>query len=183
MHKTDNIDDGYMGSGKLIRRAIAKHGIKNFEKEILYIFDNENDMKIKEKEIVVVSENTYNLNEGGHGGFGYINSNSIGDKKEAGKKGGAKSKGRKAPWVSKRLKESQNINFKNSAKIAFLGKKHNQKTKILIGEKNSIRQQGLNNSQFGTCWITNGLENKKIKKEELDFWISKGYSKGRVVSK
>ena len=29
---------------------------------------------------------------------------------------------------------------------------------------NSIKQKGENNSQFGTGWITNGVENKKIKK-------------------
>jgi len=73
MHKTIDLQDGYMGSGKLIRAAIQKYGIKNFTKEILYIFDNEEDMKNKEKEIVVLSEQSYNLCEGGKGGFSYIN--------------------------------------------------------------------------------------------------------------
>jgi hypothetical protein len=66
-----------MGSGKILKFAIAKYGIENFTKEILHIFDNEADMNAKEKELVIVNEDTYNLNEGGRGGFGYINSNNL----------------------------------------------------------------------------------------------------------
>ncbi len=74
MHKTNNLNDGYMGSGKRIKLAIEKYGIENFQKEILHIFYNETDMRNKEKELVKLDEMSYNLCEGGKGGFGYINS-------------------------------------------------------------------------------------------------------------
>ena len=76
-HQTKNLDDDYMGSGKVLKYAIKKYGIENFKKEILHIFDNEVEMNAKEKELVVVSESTYNLNEGGKGGFSYINRNNL----------------------------------------------------------------------------------------------------------
>lgn len=77
MHKTDNLDDGYMGSGKIISQAVEKYGAENFIKEILHIFDNEEDMKSKEKELVILEEMSYNLCPGGKGGFGYINNSGI----------------------------------------------------------------------------------------------------------
>jgi len=44
-HKTDDVDDGYMGSGKLIRRAIKKYGSENFAKEVLATFKNDSENK------------------------------------------------------------------------------------------------------------------------------------------
>lgn len=73
MHQTTDINDGYMGSGKRLKLAIKKYGIDSFVKEILHVFDNETDMRNKEKELVIISENTYNLCDGGKGGFSYIN--------------------------------------------------------------------------------------------------------------
>ena len=36
---------------------------------------------------------------------------------------------------------------------------------------------GVNNPQFGTCWITNGVKNKKIKNYET---IPENWYKGRT---
>lgn len=81
IHITTNLNDGYLGSGKLIRKAVQKYGIEKFSKEILYIFDNEDDMLRKEAEIVTsefcLRSDTYNLTNGGFGGFSYINRSGI----------------------------------------------------------------------------------------------------------
>ncbi len=75
-HKTKNLDDGYFGSGKLLKRAIAKYGIEVFHKEILHLCKSEKQMNLLEKILVVPDiDINYNLCEGGHGGFSYINAN------------------------------------------------------------------------------------------------------------
>jgi len=72
VHKTNNIDDGYMGSGKLLIQSIRKNGKHNFKKEILEFFDSENDMFLKESKIVDLNfcmrPDTYNISVGGNGG-------------------------------------------------------------------------------------------------------------------
>ena len=71
-HSTDNLDDGYMGSGIWITRAIKKHGRHNFTKEILSVHTSFEEMYEEEKRIVtseiVESPQYYNLKVGGYGG-------------------------------------------------------------------------------------------------------------------
>jgi hypothetical protein len=68
-HNAKNIYDDYMGSGKHIKRAIEKYGLENFEKIILYNFDNKLDMLKKEAELVnrefIKRNDVYNIIEGG----------------------------------------------------------------------------------------------------------------------
>lgn len=91
-HQTKDLNDGYMGSGKLIKRAIAKYGIENFSKEILHVFNTEKEMNAKEAEIVTEDfcKNSYNLCKGGQGGFSYINHNCTEQKRQNSLKGGQK---------------------------------------------------------------------------------------------
>lgn len=71
-HQTENINDSYLGSGINLKKAIKKHGLENFKKEILFIFDTEEEMNRKEKELInedfISDENNYNLGIGGEGG-------------------------------------------------------------------------------------------------------------------
>lgn len=48
-HSTNDLDDGYMGSGNLIIKAIEKYGIEHFHKEIIQIFDNQRDAEKLER--------------------------------------------------------------------------------------------------------------------------------------
>jgi group I intron endonuclease len=71
-HQTKNINDSYLGSGKILELAIKKYGKHNFKKEILFVFDEESKMNEKEKELVseayISSNGNYNAMTGGEGG-------------------------------------------------------------------------------------------------------------------
>ena len=69
VHSTDSIDDGYMGSGKLIKRAVEHYGPENFVREI--VFRGESREEVLELEELIVSpefvklDESYNLSVGG----------------------------------------------------------------------------------------------------------------------
>ena len=81
VHKTKNLNDGYMGSGRLLLKDIEVYGIENFQKTILEFFESEFDMFQKEKRTVDKSflsrDDVYNLRCGGYGGFDWINQSGI----------------------------------------------------------------------------------------------------------
>lgn len=61
----------YWGSGKLIKRAIEKYGIENFERIILEKCSNQNELNEREKYWIKEKDSInsgYNLTEGGTGG-------------------------------------------------------------------------------------------------------------------
>lgn len=77
MHSTNNVDDGYLGSGKYLKESIKKYGKENFKKEILCYcktFEEayENEAKYIE-EYNTLKPNGYNLSpKGGINGKGSL---------------------------------------------------------------------------------------------------------------
>lgn len=71
VHNTNNINDGYMGSGTRLHYAYKKYGIENFSKEILKYFESSDDAFQYESEIVtedlIFNPDCYNLVKGGIG--------------------------------------------------------------------------------------------------------------------
>ncbi len=69
VHSTDNLDDGYMGSGTYLRNAKKKYGPNSFVKEIIKTFDNRDEALAHESQIVnedfVRRKSVYNLVLGG----------------------------------------------------------------------------------------------------------------------
>lgn len=77
VHNTNDLGDGYKGSGNIIREAFKKYGKKNFIYEILEFFDTIEEAYDKEREIInetlVNDPMCYNIMIGGKGGsLGYI---------------------------------------------------------------------------------------------------------------
>ena len=66
-HETDNLNDGYQGSGTALRAAIEEWGEENFVTNILHVFDNPEEMVAKERELIATvlnNGNNYNLRPG-----------------------------------------------------------------------------------------------------------------------
>lgn len=202
-HRTENLNDGYLGSGYVIKSAIRLYGKEFFNKELLFVFDNKEDMFAKEREIVnetfVNDPMTYNIKLGGWGGFDTIDhqsdehrsimrSNRTQTNQKLLEKYGEdwrriiSQKGKiNSKLALDRLKENPDFYEKikqqsENGRQQALSETAKQKRKETMKSKG--HSQGDKNSQFGTMWINNSIENKKIKK---DAQVPDGWVKGRKI--
>jgi len=186
IHSTTNIDDGYLGSGKRLRYSIRKYGIENHSKEILNFFENRELLIEEEKKIVnsemIKDKMCMNLKEGGTGTLSGLSDETIKKIRDGARKW-LKEKWKDPEYV-KKINQYSSETMKKSHKEGkfrydtFTGKKHKKES---IEKMKSVKKNhgmGIENSQYGTCWITNGDENKKIKKDSI---IPEGWFKGRVT--
>jgi hypothetical protein len=185
IHSTNNLDDGYLGSGKKLKYSIKKYGKENFKLEIIEFFENRELLVEKEKQIIndelLQNLDCMNLKYGGDGGAQPPNI----QRKwiDAGKSAYLKKLSTDPKFKEKCLNK-----LKNGTKRAhkegkyrydnFKGKKHTTESKEKMSELKKNKGLGTDNSQFGTMWITNGIINKKIKKENI---IPNGWKKGRNI--
>lgn len=69
VHSSQSLDDAYLGSGVLLKKAIQKYGKRSFIRETLFIFSTPEEAYLKENEIVdlefISRPDTYNVSLGG----------------------------------------------------------------------------------------------------------------------
>ena len=182
------VEDSYMGSGKLLLRAIGGYGIENFSKTVLHVANSQDEAYGKEFEIIESLKcyenhnNYYNIQHGGIGGWQGIKFSATHLKRMSNSH-----KGKNNYWYGKRLpyhtlKKASEVN-----KIrmlgegnSFYGKTHTVETKNIIREKN----KGEN------AWNTSLTETKVKEIKYLIYGqqmllkdIAKGYGVGgRTIS-
>lgn len=188
MHSTDNLDDGYIGSGTLLRKAILRHGKENFKMEILKFYGSREELSKAENDLITETElakkSCMNLKPGGTGGFS--SPEHLKHFLEAGKVNRVKMRQKhaerlvsdpeyKAAWSQKRKETLRKHGFGEGT---FKGRHHSDETKQKMSNLRKGTGTGCSNSQYGTCWITNGSENKKIYR---GFKVPEGWNFGRKI--
>lgn len=199
-HKTGKLDDGYLGSGTLLKRSIAKYGRSAFRKDILFVFDNEQEMNAKEAEIVselfIQSDDTYNLKVGGEGGWDYNNvvnphsrdrcgialqdmyrNNPILDKQRRDNLSDYMSN---LEGLDDRIRKMNKVIKSKYPEGVWKGKRHKEESKKKIGDKSKIHQKGSGNSMYGTKWIYS-LEEKVSKRIDKESEVPEGWNIGRKI--
>lgn len=159
IHSTNNLNDNYFGSGKNIRRAIAKYGKDNFTKEILKFRNTRSEIKQLEKSIVneelLKNPLCYNIQVGGEGGTsiemskhhsivlkGRKQTEETKAKISKAMKGRVSpNKGKVSPFKGKHLTDEA----KRKISEAHKGKKLSNETKLKI----SLSTSGINNGFYG----------------------------------
>lgn len=204
VHNKNNLNDGYMGSGKRLHYAYKKYGIENFKKEILKYFNTSKEAFEYEAEIVneelIKNDNCYNIQMGGKtfNTKGLVpakdkNGNCFDVSKDDERLLNGELVGVTKGYIT--VKDNKNNYFyiskederylSGELKFMWYNRHHTEETKNKISQslKNNKSIMGNKNSQFNTCWIYN-LDKKqsiKIKNEQLNNYIKLGWIKGRKM--
>lgn len=153
VHSTNKIDDGYLGSGRIFRRALKKYGEDNFEREILFDFDSTEKAYNKERELVdkefIERSDNYNFITGGFGGA-EVSEETRKRLRENNSKIWLGKRGSEIPWFGKPISEER--------------KKHLSETRM--GENNPM--WGKTGSRLGFRISKDERLDKKGKKIQAD---------------
>jgi len=177
MHSTSNLNDGYLGSGNQLRRSIYKYGKGNHSIEILEFLTNRTDLANREKSLItediVNDPNCMNITYGGGGGYISVD----------GMKKGSRNGNTKIKWLYENNKAwaasvKQKLSEAAKGKTPWLGKSHTAETRQKMRDSHQGKAVGELNSQFGTRWITNSIETRKIKNTDD---ILSGWKLGRTI--
>lgn len=185
MHSTDNLEDGYLGSGKQLGYSRKKYGDQNHRKVILEMHQTRETLKFREKEIVneqfLKNPLCMNLQIGGGGGF--INEEHrqrfITSSRTSSLRGTTR-----ASDIARKANQTRKLRGNMwCPHYDWTGKKHRQESKDKMSKTMKGRYLGCNNPSFGTCWVTDGVKPIKIDKARIEEFLQKGFWRGRDQSR
>ena len=132
MHRTDNIEDKYLGSGRRLLKAIKEFGKENFIREIIQFAQSDEEVMALEKYYVsseVVNDPlSYNMMTGGAGRLSFGEENNLSEE-----------------GYQRLVESGKRYSGENNP---FYGKEHTNETKSLLSALASSRI-GSKNSFFG----------------------------------
>jgi group I intron endonuclease len=198
-HQTAVINDRYFGSGIVLKEAIKKYGKENFTKTVLYVFETEEEMNSKEKEIVteefIYRKDTYNIGVGGKGGPQFL-----GHKHTEATKQKLREIGLNRPPptddVKRRISETQIgkvVSDETKEKLSVKRKERVITDETKEKTANSLREFYKHNKKLvsdetrkkmsNKIWIKNLSINKsmKINPELFEEYKLKGFVRGRIL--
>lgn len=154
VHSTNNLDDGYMGSGSRINRSINKYGKENFTREIVQFFSRKKCAYSLESAIVtqklIDDPHCLNLAIGGFGGNTYAGFTD-GQLKEIGAKISKANKGKNVGPFTEEHKQKLRYKKSDAHKQKLSEAKKGKKLK-LSDEQHQHRSnitKGKNNPMYG----------------------------------
>lgn len=141
-HKTNNIEDSYLGSGPAIKNAIKKYGKENFKREILEYCNSFEELLVREEFFVneewVKRNDTYNMRIGGKQSIGRL----TGLTEESKKKISETLKSKYASGEVKGTKGSKRTNEQKQKMSKIQKEIYNSEKGIKLREKLSILKKG-----------------------------------------
>lgn len=181
-HRYNKFDIKYFGSGKLLKRAILKYGKENFKVELLKECLDRDDLN--NSEIYYInkfnSRNTdigYNICKGGERGPGgpmfkghkhslETRHNMSEDRK------GSKNANYGNRWHQSDELRQLHLKLSSGSNNGMYGKHQSDSARLKISKK-----------AIGRIWINNKIIDKRIKQEELQYYINQGWYIGRLSAR
>lgn len=150
MHSTDDLEDGYFGSGQLLWKSIKKHGMEKHSKEILEFLPSRKELKVRER--ILVNEEILN--------------DPLCMNLKLGGEGGAQSDPQVLKIISDKAKQ------RTGSKNSFFGKQHSVETRKKIADTRTGKplsegvRQKLSNSLSGRSgeWTHTEETKNKLKR-------------------